>query len=444
MNAEEALSLALRTLELTSADEAEARVVADSSALTRFANNVIHQNVADHDVQVSVRAVLGTRIGVASTNRTDEESLRAVCALAVSAASEASEDPRFPGLPGPVRVTTPEDRFCEGTASFDAAARAEASAEIIGQSSSRGLTAAGTVAASIGTVAVANSKGVGVGMPTTLARATALSTHASGGSGWASWTGKDVEGLAAGLLGDEAAALAQRSANPGDLERGEYAVILGPEAVGDILEFLAYTGFSAKAYEEGRSFMSGKLECGFGSELVTIVDDALAPHALGLTFDCEGMPKRPVSIIEYGVALRPVTDSYWASRGGWPNSGHALPAPNSFGPYPLNLEMWPGESTLDELIGSIERGVYVTRFHYVNVEDPMTVLLTGMTRDGTFMIEDGALSRPLKNQRFTQSALDALYWTSGVSAERRFVGEEAPSLAPAIKVDKFSFTGQTA
>ena len=443
MTAAEALALARRAVELTSADEAEALVVDETLALTRFAGNHIHQNVAEEDALVSVRAVLGTRIGVASTNRTDDEALRAVCDAAVLAASQTPEDLKFPGLPGPEPVDEPADRFCVTTAEFDAVARSQAAASIIGQSSSRGLTAAGTIATSLRTTAVANSKGVAASMPTSSARATVLSLGEDTGTGWASWTDKDASLLAAAALGDEAASLAQRSANPADLEPGEYAVVLGPEAVSDILQFLAYTGFSAKAYEEGRSFMSGNLENAVGSELVTIVDDALAPHALGLTFDFEGAPKRRVPLIEYGVALRPVTDSYWASRGGWPNSGHALPAPNSLGPYPLNLEMEPGEATLDELIGSIERGVYVTRFHYVNVEDPMTVLLTGMTRDGTFMIENGRLTQPLKNQRFTQGALEALWWTSGVSADRRFVGEETATLVPAIKVDKFSFTGQT-
>ncbi len=444
MNADEALALASRAVELTTADEAEALVIADSSALTRFANNHIHQNVAEQDVNVSVRAVVGTRIGVASTNRTDDDSLREVCLAAVSAATQAVEDSRFPGLPDPEPLTIPTDRFCERTADFDEQARARAAATIIEQSASRGLTAAGSVSTSLVTTAIANSKGVAASMPTSSARATVLSTGPNGGNGWASWTGKDASDLVADALGDEAAGLAERSENPGELEPGEYAVVLGPEAVGQIIEFLAYTGFSAKAYEEGRSFMSGKLESALAQEIVTIVDDALAPHAVGLTFDYEGAPKRPVPIIEYGVALRPVTDSYWASRGGWPNSGHALPAPNSFGPYPLNLEMWPGESSVDELIGSVERGVYVTRFHYVNVEDPMKVLLTGMTRDGTFAIENGSLTRPLKNQRFTQSALDVLWWTSGVGKERRFVGEETPVLVPAIKVDRFAFTGQTA
>ena len=442
---DEARVLARQAVELTEADEAEAVVIAEVSSLTRFANNRIHQNVAEEDTLVSVRAVLGRKVGVASTNRTDEESLRSCCAAALKATSAAPEDPAFPGLPIPEPVPLLEDRASQATRSFDADARADAAAAIIGQSAARGLTAAGSVQIAAHSTAVANSKGIDVAMATTSARATVLSMGPGNGSGWASWNGTDASELAADALGDRAAALAERTANPGDLEPGEYQVVLGPEAVADLLEFLAYTGFSAKAYEEGRSFMSGNLEAGLGSELVTIVDDALADEAMGLTFDYEGCPKRRVPFFEYGVVIKPVTDSYWAAVSGWPNSGHALLAPNDFGPYPSNMAMEPGESTIEDLIGSVKRGVYVTRFHYVNVEDPKTVLLTGMTRDGTFMIEDGRLTSPLKNQRFTQSAIDALYWTSGVTRERGFYGsDETISLTPAILVDKFRFTGQTA
>ena len=444
MTPDQARALARRAVELTKADEAECVAIDESSALTRFANNHIHQNVAEEDTLVSVRAVLGRKVGVASTNRLDEASLAACCDAAVAAASASPEDPKFPGLPSPEPVMVAEDRAPAATIAFDADARAAAAASIVDQSMARGLTAAGSVHALSRVTAVANSKGIDVGMAAAGARATALSMGPDEGSGWASWTGADASELAAAALGDEAATLAERSANPCDLEPGEYAVVLGPEAVADVLSFLAYVGFSAKAYEEGRSFMSGKLESAVGNELVTILDDALSPSAMGITFDYEGCPKHPVPLIEYGVIIRPVTDSYWASRGGWPNSGHALPAPNSFGPYPLNLAMEPGESTIDELVSSVDRGVYITRFHYVNVEDPKTVLLTGMTRDGTFMIEEGRLTRPLKNQRFTQSALDALYWCEGVTRDRSFYGsEDAAVLAPGMLVSKFKFTGQT-
>ncbi len=117
---------------------------------------------------------------------------------------------------------------------------------------------------------------------------------------------------------------------------------------------------------------------------------------MGTTFDYEGQPRRRVALIDKGVANKPVTDSYWAAKLGVANTGHALPAPNPYGPMPMNLEMAAGDASLDELIGSVTRGVYVTRFHYVNVEDPISVLLTGMTRDGTFLIENGRLTRPLQ------------------------------------------------
>jgi len=444
MTPEQARELARRAVAMTAADEAEALVAAETSALTRFANNRINQNVSEENALVSVRAVLGKRVGVASTNRLDDASLQAACDAAVRAARVSPEDPNFPGLPGPQDVRDAH-RAVEATRAFDAEARADAVGAIVGESSSRGLSCAGKVRTADNTIAVANSLGVDVGQALTTAHATVLSMGETG-SGWASFLDADASRLAPAALGAEAADLAVRSANPGTLEPGTYTVVLGPEAVADIMDFLAYVGFSAKAYAEGRSFMSGHIEDGLMSEYVTIVDDALSDHAMGLTFDYEGQPKRQVPLIEYGVAIKPVTDSYWAAKTGWDNTGHALPAPNPYGPMPLNIAMDPGESTstLEDLIGSVERGVYVTRFHYVNVEDPISVLLTGMTRDGTFLIENGALTRPLKNLRFTQSAIDGLYDCEGVTAERRFVGtEEGASYVPGLLIAKFAFTGQT-
>jgi predicted Zn-dependent protease len=442
MTPEQAKELARKAVSMTAADQAEALVAAESSALTRFANNRINQNVAEENALVSVRAVLGKRVGVASTNRLDDASLQATCDAAVRAARIAPEDPSFPGLPGPEPIFERE-RAAQATRDFDAEARAAAVGEIVAQSSQRGLSVAGKVRAAEHTIAVANSLGVDAGMSVTGTQATVLAMGETG-SGWASFLHTDASMLDPESLGREAAELAVRSANPGSLDPGEYAVVLAPEAVADIMDFLAYVGFSVKAFVEGRSFMSGHLEDGVMSDKVTIVDDALAEYAMGLTFDYEGQPKRHVPMIEYGVATKPVTDSYWAAKTGWDNTGHALPAPNPYGPMPLNVAMEPGEATLDELVGSVKRGVYVTRFHYVNVEDPISVLLTGMTRDGTFMIEDGKITKPLKNLRFTQSAVDALYYCDGVTRERKFVGtEEGASFVPGVLLSKFNFTGQT-
>ena len=443
MTPDDAQALARKAVSMTAADSAEALVAAESSALTRFANNRINQNVAEENALVSVRAVLGKRIGVASTNRLDDASLQAACDAAVRAARIAPEDPSFPGLPGPNAVRN-VNRSVQATREFDAEARAATVGAIVAQSSSRGLSAAGKVRVAEHTIAVANSLGVDVGQTLTGAQSTVLSSGADTGSGWASFLDADASKLAPEALGAQAADLAERSANPGDLDPGEYTVVLAPEAVADIMDFLAYVGFSAKAYHEGRSFMSNHIDDRVMSEQVSIIDDALASHAMGITFDYEGQPKRRVPMIEYGVAIKPVTDSYWAAKTGWDNTGHALPAPNPYGPMPLNMEVAPGTASIDELIGSVKRGVYVTRFHYVNVEDPISVLLTGMTRDGTFMIEGGKLTRPLKNLRFTQSAVSALYWCEAATKERKFVGtEEGASFVPGLLIAKFAFTGQT-
>jgi len=444
MSVHEVRALARKIMKMTQADASEVLVTSESSALTRFANNRINQNVSEENTQISIRAVLGKRQGVAATNRLDDESLRAACDAAVRAAQVAPEDPGFPGLSGS-DIVKMQNRATEATRAFDAEARAEAVHGIVEQSRSRGLTAAGKVRAAQHSIAIVNSLGVDVAQELTGAEATVLSMGPNDGSGWASFLDTDAANLAAEAIGSQAADLAQRSANPGSLDPGTYTVVLAPEAVSDIIDFLAYVGFSAKAVNEGTSFMSGKIGDSVMSELVTITDDALAPHAMGTTFDYEGQPRRRVVLIDKGVASRAVTDSYWAAKLGLPNTGHALPAPNPYGPMPMNLEMAPGEATLDELIGSVTRGVYITRFHYVNVEDPISVMLTGMTRDGTFMIENGRLTRPLKNLRFTQSAVEAFAQCEGVTRERKFIGtEEGAVYTPGLLLGRFAFTGQTA
>lgn len=438
-----ARDLAARAVALTAADSAEAIVTSAEESLTRFAANRIHQNVTETDTRVSVRAVIGKQQGVASTNRLDDKSLAACCSAAVRAASAAPPDPDFPGLPAPVAVDIPK-RASEAAREFNPARRAEAVYALVRQSSLRLVQAAGGVASSVSTVAVANSLGVDVGMETTSMRATVLAQTDSGASGWASFCGPDPTALDAEALGAQAAELAQRSESPTDLEPGRYTVVLAPEAVADIVDFLGYLGFSARAYEEGRSFMSGHLGERIMSEHVSIVEDALAPEASGLTFDFEGMPKRRVTLIDRGVAAGVVTDSYWAARTGRENTGHALPAPNPYGPVALDLQMAPGTATIDELISSVERGVYVTRFHYVNVEDPLPATLTGMTRDGTFLIKDGTLGAPLKNQRFTQSAVAAMNGVRAVTRQRsRFDVMLGSVLVPGLLLDGWEFTGQT-
>jgi len=424
------------------AEQSEALVAATNGALTRFAGNRIHQNMQSEDAEISVRAVIGTRIGVASTNRVDPAGLEACARAAAEAARLAPEDPSFPGLPAASPIEH-ADRVAAATLAFDAEARAIAVGSLIAATAGAGGVAAGGVARDHTVTAVANSLGVGVGMARTSVRATVLATGAAGGTGWASFTGLDASGLDAAAMGAFAAETARLSADPIELDAGSYTVVLAPEAVADIAQFLAWYGCSAKSVEEGRSFMSGKLGQRVTSPLITLVDDALRSSAIGLTFDYEGQPKTRVALIDAGVASTPVTDSYWAARTGTPNTGHALPAPNAMGPLPLDVAIEPGDATRESLIASVKRGVYVTRFHYVNIEDPTRVTLTGMTRNGTFLIENGQLTSPVKDLRFTQPALEALDTTLGVSAQRQLVGDEGAALVPYLLLERFTFTGRT-
>lgn len=434
--AAEAVSSALSA----GAAEAEVLVAASESALTRLAGNRIHQNVSSEDVEVQVRAVIGTKVGVASTNRCHAAGVEACCAAAVEAARHAPADPAFPGLPAP-RPVVSLDRVSPATLAFDAEARALAAAAMISASARDGGIAAGGVSRNHDTIAIANSLGVDVAMARTSIRATVLSTSAGGGTGWASFSSRDAGMLDPAELGARAANTGRRSSGAIELPPGDYTVLLAPEAVADIALFIAWYGCSAKSVEEGRSFMSGRIGERVTSADITIVDDAFSPAGIGLTFDYEGQPKQRVPLIENGIARGPVTDSYWAAVTGRPNTGHALPAPNSEGPLPLDVELAAGDASVADMLASVKRGIYVTRFHYVNIEDPTLVTLTGMTRDGTFLIENGEITTPVKDFRFTQPALQALDTTRAVSAVRELVGEEGGAVVPYLLLEKFAFTG---
>jgi predicted Zn-dependent protease len=249
----------------------------------------------------------------------------------------------------------------------------------------------------------------------------------------------------------EAIGKASRGA-PTQIEPGEYEVILEPYAVSELLSFLGFLGFHALSVQEGRSFLCNQFGQKVVGSQVTIFDDGLDPAGLQIPFDFEGVPKRRVVFFEEGVGKEVTYDSFTGNREGKESTGHGLIAPNTEGPIPVNLFMKGGESSLEEMVRSVRKGIYVTRFHYTNVVEPMKAVLTGMTRDGTFLIEEGEVKMPVKNMRFTESVLRALSQVSAVSKERRICSEGTVYsrrfitgvVAPAIKVDGFNFSGVSA
>ena len=439
------LSLAQRALayaEGAGATEAEALVAADDARLTRFANSEIHQNVAESDAEINLRFVVGRRVGVASSNRVDDEGLRRLAETAGAIARNSAELEDWGGLPEPTPIREIPASFAEATAGATPELRAEGVRAVIAAADAVGVISYGSFATATEVIAVANSKGIRASQRRTTSQLLTVAMAPDGGSGYAESAAVDVSSIDAAAIGREAADKARSTANPVSVDPGDWPVVLEEYAVVDLLSMLGYMGFSALAVQEERSFAEPGRRV--GSELVTIVDDGMDPATLPMAFDYEGVAKQRVSLIEAGVCRDVVFDAQTAARAGRASTGHGLPAPNPYGPFPLNMAMAGGSATRDELIAGLERGLLVTRFHYTNPVHPKLAIVTGMTRDGTFLVEGGRIVGPVRNLRFTQSYLKVMSGTSAVSKERRTLkGDFGGVVVPAIRVDSWTFTGAT-
>ena len=426
------------------ADQTEVEVFSNHSALTRFANNYIHQNVEQSDVDVRVRAVIDRKIGIASTNETSTEALEGVAARAFELARHQRENEDFRSLPRPEPIA-PVDAWSEATARCGPEERAAVVGQVCDASARAGLTAAGAFHTTEQELAIANSLGVWAYHTETQAdiNTVAMSDTSSGHAARVSKHVGDIDGE---TVAQEAVDKALRGVNPRSVEPGEYEVILEPYAVVDVLDFFSYLSFGALPYMEKRSFMSGRIGEQVMGENITIRDDGLSPEGLPMAFDYEGVPKQPVTFIERGVAKGVVWDSYYAGKQGGDtrSTGHALPAGGTVGPMPLHMFMAPGAATRDEMVRDVKRGLWVSRFWYTRTVHPLNVVVTGMTRDGTFLIEDGKIVGPVRSMRFTQGYVEALNHVDMLSRDTMLVlGDIGGGVrrVPALKVAKWNFTG---
>jgi len=438
-------NLLKRALRFSQADETQVLVSAHESYLTRFANNVIHQNVAEANVGVTIRAVVGKRSGTATTNRTDDEALAQAAERALLHARRQPEDPDFAGLPDP-RPIEPAHSFDEDTASLTPEARARSVGVVRDLAAERRLGASGALRTSAGELALGNSHGIMAYHAGTTADLQAVVTgeDGTGQAQASSWKASDVDAEA---LGREAVGKAVRAQHPRAIQPGEYTVVLDPYATQDLVAMLNSTGMSAQAVQEGRSWMNDRMGEPIMSPLVSIWDDGHDPAGSPLPFDFEGTPRQRTPIVEHGVVRGPVYDRYTAKKEGRESTGHATPPTMRFvsGPLAMNLFVAAGGASVDEMIRSTPRGLYITRFWYTRPVHPRDCIVTGMTRDGLFMIEDGELAYAVKNLRFTQSYVKAMEHAQAVSRERRTLIMEfgGAYCVPALKIEAFNFTGST-
>ncbi len=439
--AKQLMQTALRT---SKAEQTEALLVAQDQELTRFANNLIHQNVAETDVTLTIRAVMGKRQGVATTNNLSDEGIARAVEAAREAALRQPEDPDFKGLPGP-HAPDGVRAFDEEAAAYAPEERAQAVGIVCRKAKEQSLTASGAFRTGAIEYALANSLGTVAYHPTTFADyvVTAMSDDSAGRAQASGWKLSDIN---AETVGDEALDKAARGRNARKVEPGDYTVVFEPYATEDLVNMLNFYGMGAQAVQEGRSWMNDRMGKQEMSTLISIWDDGRDPSGAPLPFDFEGVPRQRVDIVKQGVIGQPVYDSYTAAKEGKTSTGHATPtAWGRFGPVAMNLFMAPGDKSVEEMIKSTERGLYVTRFWYTGLVHPRDCVITGMTRDGLWLIENGQLTDPVKNLRFTQSYVKALAGVEMVGREAPlFLGEFGPVVrVPALKIKAFTFTGST-
>lgn len=429
--------------------QAEVVLMAEEKALTRFANNAIHQNVAESNLTVYLHLITNGHHGMASTNRQDAEALDELVARARASAKNSPADPERPGPADPAEFTY-VTAFDEETAAYPPQERAAQVGSVCRLAAESGLNAFGAFSTGYAEIAVANSQGL-FAYHTNTECDFQVVVMGEDSSGRAQASGWKIAGVDPESLGKEAIAKAKRGRDPRSIQPGEYPVVVDPYATEDLLSMMNLNGMGGLAVLEGRSWMNDRLGKLVLNPLVSIWDDGLDPRGIPLPFDFEGVPKRKAAIVTDGVVKNPVYDRTIARKAGTTTTGHALP-PNlppfmrNYGPIALNLFMAPGDTSLDEMIRSMDQGLYITRFWYTRLVHPRDCIVTGMTRDGVFMIERGEIAYPVKNLRFTQSYVQALASVEAVGKDTRLLKTENGSRAisaPGLKMASFRFTGQT-
>lgn len=444
-----ARGMSLDVLKRCGDNPAEVVLIAKEHALTRFANNSIHQNVAENNLTIYLRFLIGKQLGLASTNRAEPAHLDQLVERARANAAASPEDPILPELAEP-STYTPVDCFDSSTAGYAPEKRADMVAIVCRQAAEKGLNASGAFSTGANAMAVANTRGVFAFHTITEAdfQTVVMGEDSSGRAHNSSWDAAEIDVEA---IGTEAIEKALRSKNPQHIEPGEFPVILDPYVTEDLLDMLNLYGMGGQTVLDGRSWMNDRLGQQVMDPSVSIWDDGLNPDGLPMPFDSQGVPKQKVEIISEGKVKNPVYDRNTAKKAAVSSTGHALPPyfpsfMQTIGPVSLNLFMAAGEASLQDMITSTKKGLYITRFWYTRLVHPSDCIVTGMTRDGVFMVENGEIAYPVKNLRFTQSYVDALANVEAIGSETRLIKSEFGSFGkcvPALKLNRFNFTGAT-
>jgi len=423
------------------AEETEVHIDETADALTRFANNGIHQNVAEHGLTLSVRTALDGKTARVSTNKLDEDSLRTAVESSLSLAQSQPKAPNLLQMPGKQRYSRVQ-RFVNATAELSAADRARAVKKACDLAVKAGQVAAGIFVSGQMQSAVGNSRGLFAAHRQTRAEFSITMQQGSATS-WAKANAADVRTLDPQALAGTASTKAKLATSAVEVAPGKCTVILEPAAVLDLVGFLFYD-FAATALEDKRSCLNDRMGKQLFGKNISIWDDAYHAGQLGAPFDGEGLPRQRVTLVDKGVPRNLVYGRASAKRAKKKPTGHGFALPNEYGEAPMNLVFAGGKSSLEEMIASTDDGFLVTRLWYIREVDPYEKVMTGMTRDGLFRVEKGRVTMAARNFRFNQSVLEMLRNVEMMSPAVRSTAEEAfEMVVPAMKVNGFHFTEVT-
>lgn len=439
----DSLSILERALRAAGAEEADAVFLSVDQNISRFANSQLHQNMSEESAWLTLRVIVNGAMGVATTTAFDEEEIARTADVAREAARHSGAVHGFRGLYRDNEPVSEVDSFDEATAGITANEKATALRVMFDRG--RDVQFAGSYATAATSVACGNTHGVRRYARMTHADATVIAIT-NAGSGYATQRERRASEVDMAALGEEAILKATLATDKiEDLTPGAYDVILEPPALAEVFEWMNMIAFTGQSFEDGSSFFVGNLGKQMLGENFTLVDDSIS--YLPFPFDMEGLPKRPVALIENGVPRTPALDTAWADRLGLAPTAHAWQLGSPEHGSAFHLTMNGGESTREEMIASTKLGIWVTRFNYVNgLLEPRTALMTGTTRDGTFLIRDGKVAARLPNLRWTQSMVEAFSNIESMSRERRSTGTWynmfGGTLAPVTKIRGWNITGK--
>jgi predicted Zn-dependent protease len=390
---------------------------------------------------VSIRSVVDGSTARATTNRTDEDSLRGAIQAALSLAHSEPKDPRLLPMPGKQRLRR-VNRFVKNTAALTAEDRARAVRLACDLAVKKGQIAAGIFASGQSQSVIGNSRGLFAAYRETHAEFSVTMQEESAAS-WAKANSSDARTLKPQELAGRAGEKAHLAVSARELSPGRYTVILEPAAVLDLVGFLFYD-FAATALEDKRSCLNDRMGKPLFGRNISICDDVYHPLQQGAPFDGEGMPRRRILLVDQGVPKNLVYSRARAKEAGKPPTGHGFALPNEYGEAPMNLVFGGGDSSLEKMVASTDRGLLVTRLWYIREVDPYEKVMTGMTRDGLFLVENGRVAGAARNFRFNQSLIEMLNNVELLGPARRATGEEAfEMVVPPMKVRDFHFSEVT-